>query len=502
MRKIKTLLVDDDYLVLQDLKKMVDWNALGFSLTEAAANGKKALELARKEKPDLIVSDISMPVMDGFDFVETLKKENLATYIIFISSYASFEYARRAMQNHIHSYLLKNEMTAKKLTEELMIARKKILQDDFFQKEEEETKLKQFFYGNIEESVLPEEINRKKFLFFYMTQWMPLEKLKVHFKSVEKYGKKLYEDIKEIIREMYPEGYIFSVDEFVIAAIPWSDSFPPFSGTAVSIERKQLKENIKKINEHIQIYVMPSRITIGEGKRIYLRVLQILHFMEAFPEEAKWDISGFSETHFQSISQVFSYECLKTSIGHANLFEEELAKYLELLWKRMDADGIFMLYHNLLFQMEELGGHTVPMPEQSFFRGKQDFLDLFQNKYSEIELHLNKSGTKSYAKWLAGAVDYMKKNYGDSGLTIEQIAECAGLSASRFSVLFRQEMGQTVNDYLTEIRVSQAIFLLENSNYKIYEIAELVGYKSSQYFGQVFCQKTGYKPLHFRKKKL
>lgn len=181
MRKIKTLLVDDDYLVLQDLKKMVDWNALGFSLTEAAANGKKALELARKEKPDLIVSDISMPVMDGFDFVETLKKENLATYIIFISSYASFEYARRAMQNHIQSYLLKNEMTAKKFTEELMIVRKKILQDDFFQKEEEETKLKQFFYGNIEESVLPEEINRKKFLFFLYDAVDAIGKIKSTF---------------------------------------------------------------------------------------------------------------------------------------------------------------------------------------------------------------------------------------------------------------------------------------------------------------------------------
>ena len=96
----------------------------------------------------------------------------------------------------------------------------------------------------------------------------------------------------------------------------------------------------------------------------------------------------------------------------------------------------------------------------------------------------------------------MKESYGNSSLTIEQIAEHAGLSASRFSVLFRQETGQTVNDYLTEIRISQAIFLLENSNCKIYEIAEQVGYKSSQYFGQIFSQKTGYKPLHFRKKKI
>ena len=69
MKKIKTLLVDDDSLVLQDLKKIVDWNAMGFQLTDTAANGKSALEIAEKEMPDLIVSDISMPVMDGFDFI-------------------------------------------------------------------------------------------------------------------------------------------------------------------------------------------------------------------------------------------------------------------------------------------------------------------------------------------------------------------------------------------------------------------------------------------------
>ena len=74
MKKIKTLLVDDDYLVLQDLKKMVEWEALGFQIIDTAANGKQAQEQAEKNMPDLIVSDISMPVMDGFDFIEEIRK--------------------------------------------------------------------------------------------------------------------------------------------------------------------------------------------------------------------------------------------------------------------------------------------------------------------------------------------------------------------------------------------------------------------------------------------
>lgn len=74
MKTIKTLLVDDDYLVIQDLKNLVDWNKLGFQITGTATNGKTALALATKQKPELIITDISMPVMDGFDFIETEKK--------------------------------------------------------------------------------------------------------------------------------------------------------------------------------------------------------------------------------------------------------------------------------------------------------------------------------------------------------------------------------------------------------------------------------------------
>ena len=71
MKKIKTLLVDDDYLVLQDLENLIDWGSLGFQLIGRATSGKKALEIACCQEPELIITDISMPAMDGFDFVET-----------------------------------------------------------------------------------------------------------------------------------------------------------------------------------------------------------------------------------------------------------------------------------------------------------------------------------------------------------------------------------------------------------------------------------------------
>lgn len=502
MRKIKTLLVDDDYLVLQDLEKMVEWDSLGFQIIDTAANGKRALEISQKNIPDLIVSDISMPVMDGFDFIEELKALNPQVYTIFISSYASFDYARRALQNHIHSYILKNEMTAESLIKELLQAKKHILQNESLQKEETEAALKKYFETRSQHPALDQELLHRKFVFFFIASHTPLQKLKLHFQNISETGNELYKKFQPQINEIYPDAYVFSMDEFVIAAIPWASLGKPFSCTSVSISCKNLRNKLQKIQEEkIQLYTIPEKLSVPDGKNMFYHLLPWLHFFNSFPAYAKWDMSAFMEKAFAGIRQGFPYDCLEKSLEHPEFFIKELESYTATLFEVMDADSIFMLYHNLLLQLEELSGHMVPINDCNLFTNQKAFTDFFENIYKEIQQYLSRKGKNGYSPWLAEAINYMKNNYANSSLTVEQIAETAGLSASRFSVLFRQETGQTVNDYLTEIRISQAVFLLENSNCKIYEIAGKVGYKSSQYFSQIFSLKTGCKPLHFRKKK-
>lgn len=502
VKKIKTLLVDDDYLVLQDLKKMVDWEALGFQIINTAANGKQAQEMAQKNMPDLIVSDISMPVMDGFDFIEELRKLNPRAYIILISSYASFDYARRALQNRVHSYILKNEMTAESLTRELLLAKKHILQNESLQKEELETSLKAYFDVKKEIQVLEPQISHQKFVFFFIARQVPLERLKQHFEYVLEAGMRLNRELKSTLEEISPDIYTFSQEEFMIVAIPWEIFGKPFFSTSVSKIYRLLQAKIKKFQKTmIQIYVIPEKLSAEEGRNVFYHVLPWLHFFNSFPEYARWDISDLKGKEFVGVTQGFSYDCLEKSLGHPEIFIKEFRHYVDMLFENMDADGLFMLYHNLFLQLEELSGHMVSFSDKNLFSGKREYTEFFEAVYNEIQQYLSRKGKTGYAPWLTEALHYMKDNYANSSLTVEQIAETAGLSTSRFSVLFRQETNQTVNDYLTELRISQAVFLLENSNYKIYEVAEKVGYKSSQYFSQIFSQKTGYKPLHFRKKK-
>ena len=97
---LRVLLVDDEPFIIQGLKILIDWEQEGFEIAGTAANGQEAYEFLQKEKVDLIIADIKMPVMTGLELQEVIRKENLSNaYFVILSGYADFEYARRALQN-------------------------------------------------------------------------------------------------------------------------------------------------------------------------------------------------------------------------------------------------------------------------------------------------------------------------------------------------------------------------------------------------------------------
>ena len=105
---LRVLLVDDEPFIIQGLKILIDWEQEGFEIAGTAANGQEAYEFLQKEKVDLIIADIKMPVMTGLELQEVIRKENLSNaYFVILSGYADFEYARRALQNECTDYLLK-----------------------------------------------------------------------------------------------------------------------------------------------------------------------------------------------------------------------------------------------------------------------------------------------------------------------------------------------------------------------------------------------------------
>ncbi len=503
MKYITTLLVDDDYLVLQDLKKLVDWNDLGFQIIGAASNGKTALRAAQKLRPDLVITDISMPVMDGFDFIEEIRRFLPDTYIVFISSYADFDYAKRAMKNGIRDYILKNELSAESLRAQLVQIRNYLRKQDTSRHQDLRLRIEEYFTSS-PETVLTEDLPHHRYLFFFFSWQLPLEKLKPHFQRTSEWGNRLLLLLQERIRPLYPQALFFHLEELAVVGIRPRDLGETPSLTAVSRICRKITTLIQTDAEAPQKLLgafFPNRLSISECRILYKQLLPQIQFQISFPGNFQEDLSTLAQRKYIPMRQAFPYQLLPASLKHPETYYQQLDVFLTELFQARDAESLFMLYHNLLLQMEELSGHLLHDSGCRYFSNQTELAAFLRHSYEEIRRCPMQSSLEACSSTLSQAMEYMKQNYSNSGLTIEQIAASVSLSSSRLSVLFKQETGQTVGDYLTSLRISQAIYLLENTNLKIYEIAERTGYKSSQYFSQVFSQKTGRKPLRFRQKK-
>jgi len=155
---IKILVIDDEYLVRLGIRETIDWDEHGFSIIGEAADGRKGLELALQNKPDIILTDIRMPFMDGLEFMHQIRKHGLNSKIVVLTGYAEFDYVKTAMDNGASAYLLKpieNEQlfdTMKQLGEEIIRQRE---EEEYYKKLEKEIPaIEQKFFKDLIDGIL------------------------------------------------------------------------------------------------------------------------------------------------------------------------------------------------------------------------------------------------------------------------------------------------------------------------------------------------------------
>ena len=103
----KVMLVEDEELILQGIRNIIDWEALGLDVVHMAHNGKEALSLWEKEPVDLVVTDVEMPVMNGLNLLKEIRSRNERVRFVILTGYDEFEYARKAIQLDVEDYILK-----------------------------------------------------------------------------------------------------------------------------------------------------------------------------------------------------------------------------------------------------------------------------------------------------------------------------------------------------------------------------------------------------------
>jgi two-component system, response regulator YesN len=512
---IRVMLVDDEPIVLEDLSDLLDWEKIGFHIAGTARNGKNALEKMDVLRPELIISDIKMPVIDGVQLAAELKKRKFDSILVLISSWAEFEYARSAIKYGVQDYVLKNDITKENLTSILEVCKQKILHIRMENKVLLSRYIQNFFSGKYDEGILDEKTENRycepgTFYSLLISGDTPVD---------------LFRD--RTANHPVLCGYTDSVYRMADKNIPIKMVEEIDDGILLV-----LLENVKT-EESMQ----PELFRLAERIKVFLKTETGQSFSSFYFRKAETlrKIAG-TYIHNKSILQCPLFD---GAGGHYNFEDRRLCTYAGTTF--IDITNVLFILHSgnreqLYSSMEELvsqlkkirntealficvsqlyagiTGYIQGNPSlqhqqikrtdvHDAFYSISDVFDFFLKIMTACISVLNGNNGKNYSQATRKAIEYIDKNYADKSLGIKSIAENIGLSTNRLMFLFKQDTGYTLSSYMTRYRVEKGKELLQIKAFKIYEIADKIGFSSSQYFSQVFFRITGKTPVDWRERK-
>lgn len=502
---MKILIADDEDYSREGLIESIDWEEFGIDEIMQAVNGQEALKIAKWFRPDIVLTDIRMPKMDGIDFASALLENNKDSKIIFISGYMEIEYLKSAIRLSVVDYIEK-PVDINVLREAISKAVKGI-RDKRESREAKENQrdikfqtLVSLLCSKEADTMTVEKLAREADFplntsYVCMILWMPkgshdengdMKKLldvlqsrkgkamgrydreKKQFQMILSFQKKEEYHLRPICTELleaFPQtklGMGIEVEDYKYVYNSYRTAL-----AAVNDAFYQQDKRFFQIDERIR-----QRKTIEPG--VYGEFLQILSQQPHSLKE--WFRTLFEELYK---SRYYGKEQVYTL----------LISLLTALYRQYPE--IYNQYPEICSE-EQL---QAVLYDKESLKEIEDFLN-------RILTYIQESGEEKagYSRVIAGVLDYVSKHYMEENLSVVQVAEHLHFSPAYLNVLFKQEMKITVKQYLSNYRLERAKNMLERGYEKVNEIAEKCGYANGNYFAKVFREATGMTPAEYRKK--
>lgn len=511
---ISVMIVDDEKLTLEDLCTIVDWEACGYKIVATAFNGRQALRKYKEFQPQLILTDIRMPFMDGIEMISEIRKLDEKVNIVLLTAYEEFSYAKAAISLGITEYLIKSEITESSMSELLQRLHSNIKIQDRKEKIVTDRMLEQFFLSdNLAKDQDIERYLQKMFHLILVEQDLPInisaEPLPSGIaipkvKMVDMLSHGVYRGWKlDAITNMpggqtvlalnrqreNREGYetsLFACGEYIKNMLTELTSC---SFTVYVFENRTDLLSLKRYcDENKEAFLKKYFYGIGQVRALKYPFMLEKKSTEAVPERidaneilnlrSNEEIEAYFKKLYQKIIQQESMEQL---LGIASSCYYVLQKaYRELPGKMPDEDLSQERHWTNWLDAESICGWFTEQLEK-------------RNTYIKTDIY-------HYSRPVTDTIEYIYKNYKNPDLSMNDIADHVHLSVGYLSGIFKKEAGVTLKNYITDVRINAAKRLMEKGNYRIYEICSEVGYHSSQYFSQAFYKKVGMFPTEYRKK--
>ena len=530
MERYKVILVDDEADVIVAIEQKIQWDRLGFEVVGSATNGAKALELAEKLQPDVVLTDIKMPYMDGLELSRILNREYPNIHIMICTGFDEFEYAKEAVHLDINEYMLK-PISAEELSKSLTR-----LKETLDREREERLNVKKL--ENYFKDVLPalrsnlfvsliegrvSEAEYKKFISEYQVEMKGPLFCCVDFHTS---GNDLPEGMNQLLLSMSVEREI--KDRI---AKEWDCQEFIYLGDTILIVELDSEEKIAQLTDTCDKFcrwanrIMGAVVTAGIGRpcdnlmninlsydgareavsyRVLYGTKRAINIGEIVPKEQNVSIQQ-EDTRMHDLFKTIQ-------LGETEEIEKAAQREVEKLHRNSDTisrynlaimemlGAFYRFCANNFIDFDELSG--IKNPYESVPDMDESTLSAWMAVISvAISEKLKKIRSNSSRRLVSDAQNIVKERYMESDFSLDTVCSALGVSNSYFSSAFKKATGESFISYLTDYRMDIASGLILETNEKNAVIAEKVGYLDANYFSYVFKKKFGVSPTKYRVEK-
>lgn len=538
MNEIKVFLVEDEMVIRRGIKNSIDWEKEGYIFCGEASDGELAYPMIIKEKPDILITDIRMPFMDGLELCKLVKKELPNIKILILSGYDEFDYAKEAIRLGVTEYLLK-PISSGKLLEALNGVSESI------RREKEDKDLVRKYMEEMRENT---EHEKQKFFEQMIAGNLSMADA---LETGKKYEMNLSAGMYNLLlfrftlgEENRKSGELLGEAEYAIEKLTerleyvfeFQRGVEGWAFLLMADNEEQMSERVKELSKDLE-EIMKNYSTITYFGGIGQPVARLRELERSFREAERALAARFT----MEINRIISVEDIRmaqnvdtlddieiTSFGEIektrimlekflnNGAEDEIDEFVDVYISELPEENlksvlmrqyiIMDAYIVMMSFCEKIEGIEGEMQAQSEeLKNSMKTIQTLEEIKNYIRMLLKKiigvrdtiSGRR-YSDIIEIAKDQIRKTYMSDEISLNTIAAEVGMSPSYFSSIFSKEMGKTFVEYLTEIRMDRAKELLMCSSMKTSEIGYEVGYKDPHYFSYIFKKTQNCTPKEFR----
>lgn len=536
---MKVFLVEDEYIVREGIKNNIDWEKNGYDFCGEASDGELAFPMISEKRPDIVITDIRMPFMDGIELSRMIKEEYPEIKIIILSGHEEFEYAKAAIQIGVEEYLLKpingDELlqvvnrVAQKIKEEN--ESRETLQEGEGDENFEYAK-RQLLSSLIDDNAsLSDAMEQgKKIHLNLMAQCYNIMMLKLQRKNKEQgFSQRileLYKTMEDTLKEQDGQSIMFdrAPEGKVIL----------FMGSGEEEIRRNMDVFAGQFRE-----ILPEYEDVTYFGSVGVPVMRLRELGESYEAASH----GFSyrfltepnqivdnHTVFDQTRNEKKFSCSIGSVDIQNLDKQKIESFLKggemdeihffveeymkntgdagknsMIFRQYIVMDMFFAASHFLTQItdgREQLGEPFESPEQmqKIVSDLEATVVYIKELFTKVMQVRDAQTTEHNSDVVENAKKYISENYHDEELTLNTVAHEVNVSPNHLSAMFSQKTGQTFVKYLTDVRMHRAKELLKCTSKRSNEICEEIGYRDPHYFSHLFKKNVGCSPIQYRER--